>query len=243
MFSSSSHYSVPKIPSIKDIEKFCGRQTHSHDYREPEPFKGERVVILGAGPSGVDISLEVAAVAKEVIVWTQNLMHESSVCLIIWRLIDLNWWHQVKGWNFSISWMIICPSGSYMIKKGSPASELKFAFQVILSHNHPIQIPSELPANVRQTRGIVAAYENGFIFGDGSQAEADVLIYCTGRQWWYWHYIKMIHYLHNNRHSIDGYARHGTDPTLYMNMKKRLIEVRGLVSALLKQILFTLFHP
>lgn len=69
-----------------------------------------------------------------------------------------------------------------MIEKGSPASELKFAFQVILSHNHPIQIPSELPANVRQTRGIVAAYENGFIFGDGSQAEADVLIYCTGRQ-------------------------------------------------------------
>lgn len=54
-------------------------------------------------------------------------------------------------------------------------------FQVLLSHNLPVQIPSELPANVRQVRGIVAAYEDGFVFGDGSQADVDVLLYCTGK--------------------------------------------------------------
>ena len=54
-------------------------------------------------------------------------------------------------------------------------------FQVILSHNHPLQIPSELPANLRQVRGIVAAYENGVIFGDGSQADVDVILFCTGK--------------------------------------------------------------
>lgn len=61
-----SHYSVPMVPPIKDIDKFQGRQIHSHDYREPEPFRGLRVAVLGASASGLDISLEVASVAKEV---------------------------------------------------------------------------------------------------------------------------------------------------------------------------------
>lgn len=42
-------------------------------------------------------------------------------------------------------------------------------------------VPSELPSNVRQVRGVVAATENGFIFGDGTSAEADVILYCTGK--------------------------------------------------------------
>ncbi|XP_045136290.1 flavin-containing monooxygenase FMO GS-OX-like 2 [Portunus trituberculatus] len=112
----NGHYSVPMMPPIKDIDKFRGQQMHSHDYREPEPFRGLRVAVLGASASGLDISLEVASVAKE----------------------------------------------------------------VLLSHNHPVQIPSELPPNIRQVRGIVAAYEDGFVFGDGSQADADVLLCCTG---------------------------------------------------------------
>ena len=39
---------------------------HSHDYRHPEVFQGKSVVILGAGSSGQDISLEVAKFAEMV---------------------------------------------------------------------------------------------------------------------------------------------------------------------------------
>ena len=39
---------------------------HSHDYRVPETFKDMNVVVLGAGYSGSDISLELAEKAKEV---------------------------------------------------------------------------------------------------------------------------------------------------------------------------------
>lgn len=51
-----------------------------------------------------------------------------------------------------------------------------------MSHNLPVQIPSELPPNVRQVRGVVSAFDNGFDFGDGSSAEADVIMYCTGKE-------------------------------------------------------------
>lgn len=39
---------------------------HSHDYRHPEIFQGKRLVVLGAGSSGQDISLDVASCAEMV---------------------------------------------------------------------------------------------------------------------------------------------------------------------------------
>lgn len=61
-----SHYSVPLFPDIPETSSFGELILHSHDYRVPEIFADMVVVILGAGPSGVDISLEVAGYAKEV---------------------------------------------------------------------------------------------------------------------------------------------------------------------------------
>lgn len=40
---------------------------HSHDYRRPEQYQDETVLIIGAGPSGSDIVYEVAPKAKKVI--------------------------------------------------------------------------------------------------------------------------------------------------------------------------------
>uniref|UniRef100_A0A6Q2X033 Flavin-containing monooxygenase n=2 Tax=Esox lucius TaxID=8010 RepID=A0A6Q2X033_ESOLU len=58
VFICSGHYSDPYIPSIPGIERFKGKVIHSHSYRHPEPFSGQSVVVLGAGASGLDISLE-----------------------------------------------------------------------------------------------------------------------------------------------------------------------------------------
>ena len=48
---------------------------HSHDYRHPEVFAGKHLAILGAGPSGVDICLNVANCAEKV-----YLSHKGSLC-------------------------------------------------------------------------------------------------------------------------------------------------------------------
>lgn len=40
---------------------------HSHDYRVPDIFANKRVLVVGAGPSGMDIALEVTSVASRVI--------------------------------------------------------------------------------------------------------------------------------------------------------------------------------
>lgn len=63
----NGHFSTPQKPHIEGIEDFKGQQIHSHDYREPSPYTDSKVIILGAGASGLDILMEVSTVAKEVL--------------------------------------------------------------------------------------------------------------------------------------------------------------------------------
>ncbi|XP_047000456.1 flavin-containing monooxygenase FMO GS-OX5 [Schistocerca americana] len=63
----NGHYFLPFVPSLPGSEKFRGRQTHSHDYRVPSLFKGRRVVVVGAGPSGMDLTLDISSQAELVI--------------------------------------------------------------------------------------------------------------------------------------------------------------------------------
>ena len=54
------------IPSLPGQEEFKGLLMHSHNYRHPEVFRDMNVLCLGAGPSGIDIALEIAPFAKQV---------------------------------------------------------------------------------------------------------------------------------------------------------------------------------
>jgi len=62
----NGHYSVPVVPKIHGLDKYQGNLIHSHNYRKPGQFDGQRVLILGGGASGTDIAVEVASKASKV---------------------------------------------------------------------------------------------------------------------------------------------------------------------------------
>ncbi|CAA2954212.1 flavin-containing monooxygenase FMO GS-OX-like 2 [Olea europaea subsp. europaea] len=62
----NGHHTQPRIADIPGIEKWPGKQIHSHNYRVPEPFQDQVVVVIGDGPSAHDISEEIAMAANEV---------------------------------------------------------------------------------------------------------------------------------------------------------------------------------
>ncbi|KAI9908535.1 hypothetical protein PsorP6_004254 [Peronosclerospora sorghi] len=67
----NGHFSKPSMVIIKGIEHFKGIISHSRSYRTPEYYKGKRVMVIGKGPSGQDISLElITNGATEVVVAT-----------------------------------------------------------------------------------------------------------------------------------------------------------------------------
>ncbi|MBI1875810.1 MAG: NAD(P)-binding domain-containing protein [Acidobacteria bacterium] len=60
--------SNPHIPGIPNRAAFRGRAFHSVEYRQPNGFGGRRVLIVGAGNSAGEISVELARAGAEVTV-------------------------------------------------------------------------------------------------------------------------------------------------------------------------------
>lgn len=54
----NGHYSQPRVPSYPNQDRFLGTLMHSHNYRKAKDFIGQRIVVIGAAFSGVDIAAE-----------------------------------------------------------------------------------------------------------------------------------------------------------------------------------------
>ena len=49
---------VPFRPHYQNEEDFTGEILHSHDYQNPAPYQGKRVLVVGMGNSGAEIALD-----------------------------------------------------------------------------------------------------------------------------------------------------------------------------------------
>src|SRR5687768_4924451 len=58
--------SNPFVPENANLGAFRGRMRHSAEYRAPEPFKGRRTLVVGAGNSGGEIAAELGRAAVDV---------------------------------------------------------------------------------------------------------------------------------------------------------------------------------
>lgn len=63
VIAASGHLHVPRhVPMFRD--DFTGDYVHAHYYREPEPFVGKRICIVGVGNSACDITGDVCVTSK-----------------------------------------------------------------------------------------------------------------------------------------------------------------------------------
>ena len=63
---ASGHQGVPLHPPF--AQDFAGQYLHSHQYRVPEPFKGQRVLVVGIGNSACDIAADVCTQAQATVI-------------------------------------------------------------------------------------------------------------------------------------------------------------------------------
>lgn len=42
------HYATPNVPNFDGLYSFNGRVLHSHDFRDPEEFKNQHILIIGS---------------------------------------------------------------------------------------------------------------------------------------------------------------------------------------------------
>ncbi|KAJ2965321.1 hypothetical protein NUW58_g10906 [Xylaria curta] len=81
---ASGHYSAPYIPSAApEISAFAaahpGVISHSKTYRTASAFAGKRVMVVGSGPSGLDIASQISAVcASPLIISARSAIPEDT---------------------------------------------------------------------------------------------------------------------------------------------------------------------
>ena len=64
VISATGTANHPFIPIYPNSENFTGNQSHSIDYKTPNDFKDQRVLVIGGGNSGAQILAELSLVAK-----------------------------------------------------------------------------------------------------------------------------------------------------------------------------------
>ncbi|CAI2312056.1 unnamed protein product [Caenorhabditis sp. 36 PRJEB53466] len=64
VFVCNGHYFQPNNPY--ENNEFEGSLLHSHDYRRASDYADKDVIVIGAGPSGIDIALQLSETAKKI---------------------------------------------------------------------------------------------------------------------------------------------------------------------------------
>ncbi len=70
----------PVMPALPGADQYAGRLLHSRAYRNAEPFRGQRVLVVGSGNSAAEIALDLAeGGAASVAMWIRAPRHVLSL--------------------------------------------------------------------------------------------------------------------------------------------------------------------
>ncbi|CAH1119715.1 unnamed protein product [Phaedon cochleariae] len=158
------NYSDPIVPKLPGKNKFNGSIIHSHDFRNLNPYKNKRVLIVGNGPSGLDIAAKVFEVSKKVIQCQRTSKQLSEFKLkipddiIIKPEIDEIFEHYVKfidGSEEEIDDIILCTGYRISLPFLTPQCGLevddhyvKYLYKHTINVEHPSMAFVGMPKNI-----------------------------------------------------------------------------------------------
>lgn len=72
VISATGIWNSPIMPDIDGMDEFSGELYHAHDFQDTNQAKDRRVLVVGNGPSGIDISVAAGDVAKKSYITIRN---------------------------------------------------------------------------------------------------------------------------------------------------------------------------
>jgi hypothetical protein len=73
LFVANGHHWDPLMP--EHLNEFTGTVLHAHDYKRAEPFRDQRVLVIGGGNSACDIAVEIARISPKTCISIRNGQH------------------------------------------------------------------------------------------------------------------------------------------------------------------------
>jgi putative flavoprotein involved in K+ transport len=93
LIAATGSFARPHQPRFPGQEAFRGKILHAAEYRNPGPFRGKRVVVVGGGNSAVQIARELVEVAETTLATRAPIRFMPQV--VLGR--DLHFWLSVSG--------------------------------------------------------------------------------------------------------------------------------------------------
>jgi putative flavoprotein involved in K+ transport len=95
VIAASGGFGEPYRPALPGLDSFTGAVLHSADYREPAPFAGQRIIVVGAANTAVQVGYELARVA------TVTLATRKPVKFVPQRPLgrDVHFWSVASGFD------------------------------------------------------------------------------------------------------------------------------------------------
>ncbi|MFG2336212.1 flavin-containing monooxygenase [Streptomyces yangpuensis] len=156
--AASGSFGRPHHPGLPGLEAFAGQVLHAADYRSPAPFAGQRVVVVGAGNSAVQIAAELAHESRT------SLATRAPVTFARQRLLgkDLHFWLTRSGLDHA-------PLGRLLKTPPAPPVLDDGRYRAALT----ARTPDRRPMFSRLT-------DDRVTWADGSTERLDALILATG---------------------------------------------------------------
>jgi dimethylaniline monooxygenase (N-oxide forming) len=171
------HLADPLVPSV--LDEFEGDIVHASDYRDPQPFGGLRVLVVGSGNSGCDIAADICTVT------TRAVMVARSPELITPKILFGRPLTEIAG-KFDRWWL---PPGLPNLVKTAATRVVHgrmetWGFETPKGRTHPTSNPTIIGhiafGRVAVKRGIQKIDGKLITFSDGATEEFDTIIAATG---------------------------------------------------------------
>ncbi|HSP65845.1 MAG TPA: NAD(P)-binding domain-containing protein [Candidatus Deferrimicrobium sp.] len=176
---ANGHHREPRWPDPPFPGDFSGRQMHAHDYVGPAGFEGRSVVVLGMGNSAMDIAVELSSVAANVYLASRRGAHIVPK-FAFGQPIDTFNSALPMPWAVKRAFFGLIVRGTIGRPEdvGLPKPDHR------LGEAHPTvsqRITERVRAGAVTPKPNISEFAGDIVrFTDGSEATADVVVYCTG---------------------------------------------------------------
>jgi hypothetical protein len=176
---ANGHHRDPRWPDPPFPGDLRGRQMHAHDYVGPGGFENQSVVVLGMGNSAMDIAVELSTVARRVYLASRRGAHIVPKFAMGQPIDTFNT-------ALPVPWAVKRALFSLIVRRtiGRPQDVGLPTPDHRLGEAHPTvsqRITESVRAGAVIPKPNIASLAGERVrFTDGSEVEAEVIVYCTG---------------------------------------------------------------
>ena len=182
VLAASGHHWDPQYPEPAFPGPFTGEQLHSHYYRTPQPFAGQRVLVVGVGNSACDIATDCCQLAARTLLAVRRGTHIVPKYLLgrptdHLTLSRLGTRAPLLLQRLAVTMLVRAAQGKVTAHGlPSPARPLLCAPPTVSD-----SLLSRLDRGDITVKPTIDHFEGNRVhFADGTAEPADVVIYCTG---------------------------------------------------------------